>query len=90
MARVRIDEVRDILEGLRRLPELNEVKPAVFYVKRQPFLHFHESATTRGADVRDGKDWGERIELPLGQVSKTASTKFLREVEKRLEATLSA
>ena len=65
MARVRVDEVEDILEGLRRLPELTEVKPAVFYVKRTPFLHFHESATTPGVDVRDGKDWGERIELPV-------------------------
>ena len=45
MARVSVDEVRDILEGLRQLPELDEVKPAVFYVKRKPFLHFHESAT---------------------------------------------
>ena len=59
------------------------MKPAVFYVKRRPFLHFHESATTRGVDVREGKDWGERIELPLGRVSKTASTTFWREVKRR-------
>ena len=90
MARVRVDEVEDILEGLRQLPELTEVKPAVFYVKRTPFLHFHESATTRGVDVRDGKDWGERIELPVGRVSKTASAKFLREVKRRLKTTLAA
>ena len=90
MARVSTDEVRDILDGLRRLPELNEVKPAVFYVKRKPFLHFHESATSRAADVRDGKDWGERIELPTGNVSKSASAKFLREVKRRLDATLAA
>ena len=67
MARVRVDEVEDILEGLRQLPELTEVKPAVFYVKRTPFLHFHESPLARAADVRDGTDWGERIDLPLGQ-----------------------
>lgn len=85
-----MDEVRDILEGLRQLPELDEVKPAVFYVKRKPFLHFHESTTTRRVDVRDGEDWGERIELPAGRVSKIASTKFRREVKKRLKTTLSA
>jgi hypothetical protein len=90
VARVSVDEVEDILEGLRRLPELTEVKPAVFYVKRTPFLHFHESATARGVDVRDGKDWGERIELPVGRVSKTASAKFLREVKRRLQTTLAA
>ena len=85
MARVRVDEVEDILEGLRQLPELTEVKPAVFYVKRTPFLHFHESATTRGVDVRDGKDWGERIELPVGRVSKTAERQFLTRSEATTE-----
>ena len=38
--------------------------------------------------MRDGEDWGERIELPLGKVSKTASTMFLREVKRRLATTL--
>jgi hypothetical protein len=84
------DDLGDILDGLRRLPELDEVKPGLFYVKRRPFLHFHESATARRADVRSGNDWGDPIELPLGRVSKTASTKFLREVRKRLRATVDA
>jgi hypothetical protein len=87
---VNVDEVGDILEGLRQLPELDEVKPAVFYVKRKPFLHFHESPIARAADVRNGSDWGERIELPLGPVPKTATTKFLREVKRRLHTTLDA
>jgi hypothetical protein len=90
VAHVSTEEVGDILEGLRRLPALHEVKPAVFYVKSTPFLHFHESATGRAADVRDGKDWGERIELPIGHVCKTDTRKFLREVKRRLDATLSA
>ncbi|MEX1009089.1 MAG: hypothetical protein WD271_14760 [Acidimicrobiia bacterium] len=86
----KFDELARILEGLRRLPELNEMKPGVFYVKRRAFLHFHESATARHADVRNGTDWGEPIELPLGRVSTTASTKFLREVRTRLDATINA
>jgi hypothetical protein len=90
MRRARLDELADILEGLRGLPELVEVRPGVFYVKRKPFLHFHESTTARLADVRDGDDWGERIELPLGRVPKSASTKFLREVRKRLASTLAS
>jgi hypothetical protein len=85
-----LGDLDDVLEGLRRLPELDEVRPGVFYVKRRAFLHFHESTTERRADVRNGKDWGEPIELPLGRVSKTASTRFLREVRKRLHATLDA
>ncbi len=65
------DDLGDILDGLRRLPELDEVKPGL-------------------ADVRSGNDWGDPIELPLGRVSRTASTKFLREVRKRLRATVDA
>jgi len=64
VARVNVDELEDILEGLRQLPELTEVKPAVFYVKRTPFLHFHESATTRGVDVREGKEWASASSFP--------------------------
>ena len=86
----KLDELAGILEGLRRLPGLDEVKPGVFYVKRRAFLHFHESTTARHADVRNGKDWGEPIELPPGRVSKAATTEFLREVRKRLNATVGA
>jgi hypothetical protein len=88
VARARPEELAPILDELRRIPELDEVKPGVFYVKRRAFLHFHESATSRAADVRDGEDWGERIDLPLGHVSKAASAKFVREVRKRLAATV--
>ena len=88
MVRARLDGLDPILEGLRQLPELVEVNPGVFYVKRKPFLHFHTSATTRAADVKEGGDWGERIDLPTGPVSKTASAKFLREVKRRLAVTI--
>ena len=88
--RCNVDELDHILDGLRGLPELDEVKPGVFYVKRKAFLHFHESADARHADVRDGKDWGQPIELPLGQVSKGTSVVFVREVRRRLAHTLSA
>lgn len=87
MARARLDGLDGILEGLRRLPELVEVTPGVFYLQRKPFLHFHTSATTRAADVKAGADWGERIHLPTGPVSKAATTKFLREVRRRLAVT---
>ena len=90
MPRGNVDELDHVLVGLRGLPELDEVKPGVFYVKRKAFLHFHESADARHADVRDGTDWGAPIELPLGPVSKAASAKFVREVRHRLANTLSA
>jgi hypothetical protein len=88
VVRARLDGLEGILEGLRRLPELDEVKPGVFYVRRTPFLHFHTSSTARAADVREGDGWGERIPLPTGPVSKTATTKFIREVRRRLAVTI--
>jgi hypothetical protein len=88
VARARLDGLDPILEGLRALPGLVEVKPGVFYVKRKPFLHFHTSAAARAADVKEGADWGERMELPIGPVSKTACATFLREVKRRLAVTI--
>lgn len=86
MPRFSLEELDNVLVELRRLPELDEVKPGIFYLNRRAFLHFHESATSRHADVRAGRDWGEPIELPLGRVSKAASAKFVREVKRRLAA----
>jgi hypothetical protein len=88
VARARLDGLDAILTGLRALPDLVEVNPGVFYVRRKPFLHFHTSSTARAADVKEGADWGERIQLPTGPVSKTASAKFLREVKRRLAVTV--
>jgi hypothetical protein len=88
VARARLDGLEGILVGLRRLPALDEVKPGVFYVRRKPFLHFHTSATARAADVKEGSDWGDRIALPTGPVSKATSAEFLREVKRRLAVTL--
>jgi hypothetical protein len=85
-----VDGLDHVLEGLRALPELDEVKPGVFYLRRRAFLHFHESAGGRHADVRDGADWGDPIELPTGTVSKAASARFVREVRRRLTNTLNA
>jgi hypothetical protein len=88
VARARLDGLDGILEGLRGFPDLDEVNPGVFYVRRKPFLHFHTSATARAANVKEGADWGNRIDLPSGPVSKTATAGFLREVKRRLAVTL--
>jgi hypothetical protein len=90
VARANLDGLEGILDELRRIPELVEVNPGVFYVKRKPFLHFHVSATTRAADVKNGADWGDRIALPVGALSKSTTTKFVREVKRRLAITLAA
>ena len=88
MARANLDGLEPILDELRVIPELVEVNPGVFYVRRKPFLHFHVSSTARAADVKNGPDWGDRIALPVGPLSKSATTKFVGEVKRRLATTL--
>lgn len=47
-----------LLERLRAIPRLKEVKPGIFYHRSRAFLHFHEHADEIYADVRlEGKDF---------------------------------
>lgn len=82
------DELEPVLGVLRTWPELTEKGRAVFYAKRKAFLHFHQSKTSRRADVRDGKDWGAPIPLPVGPLPTGVQRTFLKEVRRRLNATL--
>jgi len=52
----RLDELEDLLAGLRGLEGLKEKKRGVFYRKSKAFLHFHEDPAGLFADVRlDGE-----------------------------------
>lgn len=82
------DELEPVLEVLRTWPELTAKGRANFHVKGRAFLHFHQSKTSRHADVRDGRDWGAPIELPVGPLPKQAQRDFLQEVRRRLDVTL--
>lgn len=83
------DELEPVLEVLRTWPELTSKGRANFHVKGRAFLHFHQSKTSRHADVRDGRDWGAPIELPVGPLPRKVQREFLQEVRRRLGATLS-
>ena len=82
------DELEPVLAVLRTWPELTAKGRANFYARSRAFLHFHQSRTSRRADVRDGRDWGAPIELPVGKLPKAVQREFLSEVRRRLDATL--
>jgi len=58
--------IAGLLAELRALPELTEKSPAVFYRRRQPFLHFHEFPNGLVADTKVSGEW---IRHPLGSVA---------------------
>ena len=55
MARAGADalvQLASLLVELREIPDLNEIKPGIFYVRRLPMLHFHEDETGIVADLK--------------------------------------
>jgi len=45
-------DLRNVLAGLRTWADVVEKKPGVFYLGRQPFLHFHLlTGNRRRADI---------------------------------------
>ena len=55
---VTLARVKNLLDGLRKIPGLVERRPVTFYRKSKAFLHFHEDPTGVFADVRlDGGDF---------------------------------
>jgi hypothetical protein len=60
----RLDDLGDLFAELRTWEGVVERTPAVFYVGRQPFLHFHLlQGDRRRADVKGDDDWVE-VDLP--------------------------
>ena len=53
-----LDDLATVFAELRTWTGVIEKKPGVFYVRRQPFLHFHLLAGgRRRADVKGRTDW---------------------------------
>jgi hypothetical protein len=51
-----------LLERLRAVPGLTEMKPGTFSRRSQAFLHFHVDPVGLFADVRPGEEW-ERLQV---------------------------
>lgn len=72
-----LDDVADLLADLRMWEDVIEKKRGVFYLRRQPFLHFHLVAGgRRRADIKSRSGWVQ-IDLPR-PVSSTKRRAFLR------------
>jgi hypothetical protein len=78
-----LDDLTDLLADVRTWPDVVEKSPGVFYVRREPFLHFHllEQGRRRRADVKGRTDWSQ-IDLPR-PVSVAKRRVLLRELRRR-------
>jgi hypothetical protein len=75
-------DIDDLLSIIRSWPGIHEPKPAVFYVRQQPFLHFLASETQRWANVRRGPHWGLPLAIPM-DATPLERKRFIREVKDR-------
>lgn len=74
-----LDDLADLLAEVRTWAWVVERKPNVFYVRRQPFLHFHLiEGRRRRADVKGRTGWVQ-LDLPR-PLSTTRRRAFLREL----------
>src|SRR5438093_12707712 len=92
MGHVRYDELGDLEEllgELRRLPDVVEPRPGMFYLRRVSFLHFHTKDGRRWADAKAGATWGPEIDIPPG-ADRRALSAFRREVLNRYRETKAA
>jgi hypothetical protein len=75
-------DLAELFAELRTWPAVVETKPAVFYVRREPFLHFHlDPDGKRHADVKGLKGW-VRHDMPR-PISATRRRAFLGELRRR-------
>lgn len=79
----KLSDLSELLQQIRNLPGLKEKQTGIFYYKGKGFLHFHSKDHRRWADVRDGADWGEPIDLDWHPNTETQAA-FLAEVIRRL------
>lgn len=79
-------DLKDFLAQIRQWPGIVESRSGIFYLGRTAFLHFHLTDGIRSADVRAGKDWGDRVDTPIG-ASAAAQKRFLSELRRRYKAT---
>lgn len=84
-----LGDLTGVLDQVRALPHVVENKPGIFYVRRVAFLHFHLTKGVRSADVRSGKTWGPRIDIPA-DADDASRAAFLAEVRRRYEETARA
>ncbi|HEY3068285.1 MAG TPA: hypothetical protein VGL09_21045 [Methylomirabilota bacterium] len=77
-----LDDLDEVLAEIRAWPGVVERKPGVFYLRNQPFLHFHLlEGGHRHADVKGRADW-LRLALPR-PLSASRRRAFVRQLRIR-------
>lgn len=85
-----LQDVEDVLEKIRSFGvDVREPKPAVFYIKSVPFLHFHVKGDQRFAHAKSGKNWGPALNLPLKATAKQKN-EFVESARRYYSETVSA
>ncbi len=67
MGRCSYDQLKNIepaLDQIRKLKNIKEPKPGIFYIKNQSFLHFHELDGKIWADIKIGSNWDDSVVVP--------------------------
>jgi hypothetical protein len=77
-----LDDLAEVLTEVRSWAGVIEKKPGIFYVRGQPFLHFHlVEGERRRADVKGATRWVQQ-DLPR-PASAARQRAFLRELRLR-------
>jgi hypothetical protein len=85
-----LEDLADLLAELRTWTGVVEKKPNVFYVRREPFLHFHlVDGGRRRADIKGGQAGWTQLDLPR-PLSAARRRAFLRDLRMRHGEKLSA
>ena len=73
-------DLADLLAEVRRWAGVVEKSPAVFYVRRQPFLHFHLAKDgRRRGDIKGSDGWlSFDLTRPVSARKRTAFARALR------------
>lgn len=78
-----LDDLGDVFTEVRAWARVTEKRPGIFYVRGQPFLHFHllKDGRRRG-DIKSRQGWVE-VDLPR-PLSATRRRLLLRALRKHL------
>jgi len=68
------------LRAVRHLDSIEERKPGIFYLKRIPFLHFHDKDGKRWADIKTTMGW-KQIDLNF-KATASSRRRFLADVRR--------
>ena len=80
-----LDDLAEVFAEVRTWAGIVEKKPGVFYVRGQPFLHFHLLAESRRcADIKVRTNW-LRLDLPR-PTSRASRRAFLTKLHQRYNA----